>query len=108
MLLADPPSSTTKVTSRGEADGLSLLLLYFIARNAAWNCATVPELSGEVRVNTPVDELKLAVILPVLAFDVKVSESSPETKLVIETVAELNILLSTSLNVMPELTIVAA
>ena len=46
-----------------------------MARNAAWNWAGIPELSGEDKVRTPVVLLKVAVILPVLAFAVKDSTS---------------------------------
>ena len=108
-LFAAPPSFTTKLISRVVVDGLSLELLYLIARNAASNCAGVPLLSIELKTNTPVLALKLAVMLPVRsAFAVKVSASSLDTKLVIVTVALDKVALSTSDNEMPVLTNVAA
>ena len=107
-LFAAPPSFTTKLISRGVVDGLSLELLYLIARNAASNCAGVPLLSIELKTNTPVLAFKLAVMLPVLAFAVKVSASSLDTKLVIVTVALDKVALSTSDSEMPVLTNVAA
>jgi hypothetical protein len=104
------PSFTVKLTVRALVDGLSELLEYCTARNAACHCASVAVPPAEVSVITPVAALYAPAMFPIVAGTfVKLRTSCPEAKLpVIDTVPEVSVALSRSATVSAALIAAAA
>ena len=75
VLLTVVPSLATNVTVRAVVVGVSLVLLYFTARNAACHCANVAVLAVEANVITPPALLVRAMLPMVAATGVKLSTS---------------------------------